>query len=60
MEDLPKIVPIIAQHLSENDIDEVVFFAKNLADFPDWKPYYKAIENACLVECILLNVREIP
>jgi len=60
MEDLPQIVPKIAKHLSENEIDEVVFFAKKLDDFPDWKPYYKAIENACLLNNILLNIRLIP
>jgi len=60
MEDVPKIVPKIAQHLSENKIDEVVFFAKDLANFQDWKPYYEAIENACLLNNTLLNIRIIP
>ncbi|MGB1204309.1 MAG: DUF6884 domain-containing protein [Chitinophagales bacterium] len=60
MEDMPQIVPIIAEHLSETKIDEVVFFAKELNDFPDWKPYYKAIEKACSLKNILLNIRIIP
>ena len=50
----------ISYYLLENEIDEVVFFAKKLDDFPDWKPYYKAIENACLLNNILLNIRLIP
>ena len=60
MEDLPQIVPIIAEHLSENKIEEVVFFAKNLTDFPDWKPYYEAIEKACFLVNTFLNIRIIP
>jgi hypothetical protein len=45
----------VSNQLKFDSIDEVLFFGKDLKEFPEWWPYYEVIEKASAERDIKLN-----
>lgn len=53
---IPLLLPIVSKQIKSQQIESILFFAKDATKLPEWLPYYKILELACAACAVNLKV----